>query len=232
MMIAEGSDWFWWYGDDHSTAFAAEFDTLFRENVANVYHSLGDEPPDSLLEPIKSVSERREIVPPLRQVTPVLDGRVSTYPEWINAGTYDILGGAGMQHQTSTLISKLFFGFDSDNFYLRADGREPFNAKPLDGLVLRVYITAPVRAEVEFDFESGAPPLLKLEGEEQGRSLQYGYNRILEFAVPLETLCRSEDMAFSVAVECSGNELERHPQGRRIELHRLGDDLDSQVWTV
>src|SRR5262249_43877790 len=29
MLIAEGSDWFWWYGDDHSSAHDFEFDDLF-----------------------------------------------------------------------------------------------------------------------------------------------------------------------------------------------------------
>src|SRR5262245_55939014 len=37
MLIAEGSDWFWWYGDDHSSAHDLEFDDLFRRHVRNVY---------------------------------------------------------------------------------------------------------------------------------------------------------------------------------------------------
>ena len=30
LLIAEGSDWFWWYGDDHSSDHDREFDELFR----------------------------------------------------------------------------------------------------------------------------------------------------------------------------------------------------------
>src|SRR5689334_19472389 len=30
LLAAEGSDWFWWYGDDHSSAHDREFDGLFR----------------------------------------------------------------------------------------------------------------------------------------------------------------------------------------------------------
>ncbi len=41
MASAEGSDWFWWYGDDHPTEFAAEFDALFRAHLGNVYRQLG-----------------------------------------------------------------------------------------------------------------------------------------------------------------------------------------------
>ena len=41
LLIAEGSDWFWWYGDDHSSDHDAEFDDLFRRHVRNVYRALG-----------------------------------------------------------------------------------------------------------------------------------------------------------------------------------------------
>ena len=30
IFIAEGSDWFWWFGDDHFTSYKNEFDSLFR----------------------------------------------------------------------------------------------------------------------------------------------------------------------------------------------------------
>ena len=48
LLIAEGSDWFWWYGDDHSSAQDAEFDELFRRHVRNAYEALGLEPPAEL----------------------------------------------------------------------------------------------------------------------------------------------------------------------------------------
>ena len=44
MYIAEGSDWFWWYGDDHSSALDALFDHLFRKHLRNVYTLLGRRP--------------------------------------------------------------------------------------------------------------------------------------------------------------------------------------------
>ena len=41
LYIAEGSDWFWWYGDDHSSAQDALFDYLFRKHLQNVYRLAG-----------------------------------------------------------------------------------------------------------------------------------------------------------------------------------------------
>ena len=37
LFAAEGSDWFWWFGDDHWTADRAIFDRLFREHLEAVY---------------------------------------------------------------------------------------------------------------------------------------------------------------------------------------------------
>ncbi len=57
--IAEGSDWFWWYGDDHRATDEAAFDVLFRNHLRRVYDLLDAEPPDVLLEPV-SVKPGRE----------------------------------------------------------------------------------------------------------------------------------------------------------------------------
>ena len=48
ILIAEGSDWFWWYGDDHSSAQDRDFDELFRRHLRNAYEALGLDPPAEL----------------------------------------------------------------------------------------------------------------------------------------------------------------------------------------
>ncbi|MBI4567776.1 MAG: alpha-amylase/alpha-mannosidase [Planctomycetes bacterium] len=73
--IAEGSDWFWWFGDEHSTAHDADFDRLFRAHLQNVYTLCGDDPPAPLREPIK---RRKKNAPageaPTGAMAPPLDG--------------------------------------------------------------------------------------------------------------------------------------------------------------
>ncbi len=51
---AEGSDWFWWFGDDFVQPTGGElmFDHIFREHLKDVYRGLGEEPPAELDEPI------------------------------------------------------------------------------------------------------------------------------------------------------------------------------------
>ena len=41
ILAAEGSDWFWWYGDDHPTAYGAEFDAGFRDKLRGAYAAAG-----------------------------------------------------------------------------------------------------------------------------------------------------------------------------------------------
>ena len=45
LYIAEGSDWFWWFDDQHSSGQDWLFDQLFRKHLQNVYTLLGEEPP-------------------------------------------------------------------------------------------------------------------------------------------------------------------------------------------
>ncbi len=45
LYIAEGSDWFWWFGGDQDSGKDEEFDDLFRLHLKNIYCSLGASPP-------------------------------------------------------------------------------------------------------------------------------------------------------------------------------------------
>ncbi len=49
---AEGSDWFWWFGQDQDSGNDAAFDELFRMHLKNVYRGLGLDPPPDLDRPI------------------------------------------------------------------------------------------------------------------------------------------------------------------------------------
>ena len=41
LYVAEGSDWFWWFGADQDSGNDDEFDDLFRVHLKNIYRSLG-----------------------------------------------------------------------------------------------------------------------------------------------------------------------------------------------
>jgi alpha-amylase/alpha-mannosidase (GH57 family) len=52
LLIAEGSDWNWWYGPEHDSPNRPEFDELYREHLTNVYRTLGLDAPVELSHPI------------------------------------------------------------------------------------------------------------------------------------------------------------------------------------
>src|SRR6202011_1547324 len=64
LLAAEGSDWCWWYGPEHSTANDAEFDALYRKHLTAIYAALGQMAPEELAKPIKKSKERAYQLPP------------------------------------------------------------------------------------------------------------------------------------------------------------------------
>lgn len=52
MYLAEGSDWFWWYGKDQDSGQDSYFDEGFRALLAGVFDSLGEDVPEFLQVPI------------------------------------------------------------------------------------------------------------------------------------------------------------------------------------
>ena len=85
LRMAEGSDWMWWFGDTHVSAQAEEFDRLFRLHITNGYQFAQLPFPDELFMPIRS-TRVSSISEPTAMIRPTLDGRESSYYEWLYAG--------------------------------------------------------------------------------------------------------------------------------------------------
>ncbi|OAQ20116.1 glycoside hydrolase family 57 protein [Thermosulfurimonas dismutans] len=52
---AQGSDWFWWYGEGLKIPFLDRFDLLFRNNLMKALSEVGEEIPEDLKRPIEEV---------------------------------------------------------------------------------------------------------------------------------------------------------------------------------
>ncbi|HVR89029.1 MAG TPA: glycoside hydrolase [Candidatus Limnocylindria bacterium] len=52
LMVAEGSDWFWWYSSRNSSPEDRVFDELFRANCEVIWWFAGAEPPEELRQPL------------------------------------------------------------------------------------------------------------------------------------------------------------------------------------
>jgi len=69
LLISEGSDWMWWFGNDFSSDSDAIFDSLFRQHIGNIFQLIGLPEPQGLKNPIKKNLGGRNLVmapPPLQ----------------------------------------------------------------------------------------------------------------------------------------------------------------------
>lgn len=57
LLVAQGSDWFWWYGPHNSTANDRDFDEIFRANLGRVYEIIGADAPPEIDSPIETASD-------------------------------------------------------------------------------------------------------------------------------------------------------------------------------
>lgn len=117
LYAAEGSDWFWWFGEGHSSNQDAIFDQLFRDHLAKIYQSLSLPIPHELKQPLES-HQRKKSHPPLSFIHPFIDG-IADEQDWDKAGRIDI-ATSGAMHQNSD-ITRLWYGLDHLNFYFRFD---------------------------------------------------------------------------------------------------------------
>ena len=125
LLIAEGSDWNWWYGPEHGSDNRPEFDQLYRDHLKNVYRALGLEPPAELSRPIlKGYGEGEHHEAPANPIHPTLDGEVTSYFEWLGAGRYRPDPRSGAMHGGSGGAQEMFYGWDDANLYIRLDGAD------------------------------------------------------------------------------------------------------------
>jgi alpha-amylase/alpha-mannosidase (GH57 family) len=81
MYIAEGSDWFWWFGSDQSSSNDEAFDAQFRNTLKQVYVSLGAPVPDTLEVPVIPITPVAADVSASGLITVTVDG-VEGEGEW------------------------------------------------------------------------------------------------------------------------------------------------------
>ena len=120
LYAAEGSDWFWWFGEGHSSNQDALFDQLFREHLSAIYQALNLPIPPYLNYPVE-VHAAPGDHHPQGFIHPVIDGR-GDEQDWDRAGRFEVGGARGTMHRSSA-IQKLWYGLDHLNFYLRFDFR-------------------------------------------------------------------------------------------------------------
>jgi len=107
--IAEGSDWFWWFGEGHSSTHDALFDWQFRLHLQNVYKLIGKAVPSYLKNSLYSAE------------------RVSSLPDhlfkdgWLNCHAYNFESNVGTMNQLGKVFERIYYGHDSNNIKIRVE---------------------------------------------------------------------------------------------------------------
>ncbi len=121
LLIAEGSDWNWWYGPEHHSANDRDFDELYRKHLSNVYQALGAAPPDYLLRPIGGDPEHPDFVAQSAYICPRITGDLVRYFEWLGAASHTADVRSGAMHGKVFLLRSIYAGIDNANLYGRLD---------------------------------------------------------------------------------------------------------------
>ncbi|MFA5907519.1 MAG: glycoside hydrolase family 57 protein [Vicinamibacterales bacterium] len=146
LLIAEGSDWFWWYGDDHSSDHDRDFDDLFRRHLRNAYSALGVAVPDELHASNISTGPAPDSLRPTGRVSVRLDGRETSFFEWAGAARLPLSRPAGAMHEVAptSRIADVLVAFGTDGtLCLRLSGPAIVDLMASSSVSLAVVVSSP-----------------------------------------------------------------------------------------
>ncbi|HXM96619.1 MAG TPA: glycoside hydrolase family 57 protein [Candidatus Dormibacteraeota bacterium] len=204
LLAAEGSDWCWWFGPEHSTANDAEFDALFRKHLTGLYVGLGQIAPEELAKPIKRKPEHALQLAPTSFLNVKVDGRDTSYFEWLGSGLYAPARRGGSMHGRMYYLHELRYGFDDHRFCVRIDPfmealaelEDPEFRITIGGTEEVTVVVKLVRGHLrEFSVEKGRLCLLNPK-----TAAEAAFERILEVTIQKKELGISGQTALKLGV--------------------------------
>lgn len=240
---AEGSDWFWWFDDDFTTETEMEFDYLFRKHLSWAFLTLGQAVPDFLNEPIKSSTYAAHVREPTDFIKPVIDGEITHYYEWANAGVYDIEEQGSAMYNSQSFLKGIFFGFDERNLYLRFDPLPEPDAGQVEEFELTIlFLEIEKMLSFNWSKRQGHPKSFVLcdQVNEKNKSPRpktfetICASRIIELAIPFGELglTAGEEVKFVISICRDGLELKRYPSKGFISFNVPDESFHLKVWSV
>ncbi len=195
LWVAEGSDWFWWYGEPFHSPLDYIFDIVFRMRLKRAYELMGLDIPTKLVVPVdpKLPIDNVSVQAPLDIINPVIDGKITTFYEWSGAGYLRASDLEGlMAREKPGPITDLFFNADLENLYLRIDiEREKIES----GDVLVIRILKPVELNVAMDLATNSEAKLRIYHIDPEKShftiealASAAIDNIVELSIPVKSL--------------------------------------------
>jgi len=245
LLIAEGSDWFWWYGDDHSSDHDLAFDDLFRRHVRNIYRALDAPIPEELfVTNITTQPPSVEIRRPTGLIQPEIDGEVTSYFEWVGAGSFEATRVAGAMHQVSDSSSRILsveFGFSLERLFIRVDGSRPMRELLVGALGLTIRFLKPAGLQIVLRRDGKFADVLLVRRSAKGDwdatdcpGLASAIGRVAEIGVPFACLGVSsqDSVAFFVTLSEGTVEVEQQPRHEPIQFEAPDARFGTRNWTA
>lgn len=237
--IAEGSDWFWWYGNEFTTETEEIFDYLFRAHLIQVYHLIKKRVPPALKNPIKKLSQPQIIQEPSGFIQPLIDGKVTSFYEWANAGLYQRSDYGGAMYQSETTLHALHYGFSLTDLFIRLDFSKRTEPEEMKECHVAIHIHAKHDFEIQFPFfqpagyeifrvsDKGRTKTQSVSGSASGKN-------ILEVKIPFELFeAKSGDsIQFSVTLYKNDIRLEECPKHGLIQFKVPDKDFEVMNWSA
>ncbi len=206
LWVAEGSDWFWWYGEPFHSPLDYLFDIIFRRRLARAYEKMDVEIPNELRVPVdpKLPIDNVNIEAPLDVIHPEIDGKITTFYEWSGSGHLKASSLEGLiARDKPGIISDIYFSADSEKLYLRLDlDREQIESE--DILIIRFF--KPSEMNIALELKENPQATYRLYRPEEEKThvhietlAEAAVGEIVELAVPVEVLEAEQRDTISMA---------------------------------
>ena len=228
MFAAEGSDWNWWYGNEHQKATHFEFDSLYRRHLMSVYEINNKKPPDFLFNSILRGEEMLIQIEPKWLIKPLIDGKDTDFFEWVNGGLWKGESSDGAMVISEPIIELIKFGFDMENIYFLVKFSKTGLSFKNFSLEINLRGEHEKKRKIVFSKEDGN---LKLESEIPA---VWEFDKVLEVKIPFLDLgfVRGEKVSFMVLFYVEDKVLARLPQRGRLMFTLPDDYYECKNWEV
>jgi len=187
ILIAEGSDWFWWFGDHHHTELDHVWDLNFRRHLQEVYRSLGEPVPLALFSPILDQAPSGLPALPRGPVSPTIDGLLGRVEEWEAAGFLALDLPSTMRRSEETRVEEVRFGWRGNHLCLLV---VPGLSSSLEGLEMELRVAGRGGEEdpaVRMTLEAaGTANVSCIKCEHLAGEIEAAWKDVVEVALPLD----------------------------------------------
>ena len=225
LLVAEGSDWCWWYGDDHFTADKATFDRILREHLMRAFELAERAVPTEFYTAFGIARAGEERKPPTSLVAPRVSGRVGHYYEWTGAGVWRPAGAGGAMHGGRRVLA-IHHGFDEEKLFVRVDLEGASS-----GMTVGLEFVEPTGFRMEVSTEGArsvgadGAPIANAEA---------ALDVIAEFAVPFASLGVEPGfrVSFVITVREADHVVASAPEDAPIIVETPGPNVGVRYWSV